>query len=413
MRKERPFRSSLVLISIAFLLWGVFRSLDDLLIALFWSTGSFGYAASMMVHFSFFSAYLLVSVPAGALVRRWGYRTSIAGSTLMMTIGTSLCIPAARLHSFPLCLAGVFLAAAGISALQTSANPCIGLLGPERSATHRLLLVQTFNALGCALGPLATPLLFRRLARSGAALIAFPGISLGRIYVGLTLGLVLLTLGIPLAFTTRLKGLRSQGGGSIRSLLSSRGILFGCAGIFLYVGAEATLVGHAIPYLSRGGGQPREAARLLSVYWGAIIVGRLSAVTLLRRMKARTLLQTAAITAFILLQGALFLPSGLSAACLLATGLCNALIFPTIFSLSVSGLAEEDLPAASGLLTSAICGGALLPLLSGWMADHFGISAAFYPPSAAYLFLGIFAAICLPRDYHLPNPLSKAATTGA
>ncbi len=412
MQEERSFRSSLALISIAFLLWGVFRSLDDILIALFRGTAPFGYAVSMLVHFSFFLAYLLVSMPAGVLARRWGYRTSIAGSTLLMAFGTAVCVPAARAHSFPLCLAGVFLVAAGIAALQTSANPCIALLGPARSAMHRLLVVQSFNSLGCVLGPLTGPLLFPRLLRASG--IVFPGVWLGRIYAALTLCLVLLCLGFPLVFKAPSAGMRGQRALNIASFLSSRRLVFGFVAIFLYVGAEATILGHAILYLTRNGGaamQPRTAAMLLSLYWGACIVGRMGAVTFLRRMNARTLLRTAALMAFFLLQGALFLPGAPGAMCLLATGLCNAVIFPTIFSLSMSGLAKSDLPAASGMLTTAISGGALLPLLSGWMADHFGIAAAFYPPSVAYLILGVCAAIWLPLNYHLPNPHLAVATT--
>ncbi|MHB1698981.1 MAG: MFS transporter [Acidobacteriaceae bacterium] len=415
MQEERSYRFSLALISIAFLLWGVFRALDDILIALFRSTAPFGYAVSMLIHFSFFLAYLLVSMPVGVLARRWGYRTSIAGSTLLMAFGMAVCVPGARSHSFPLCLAGVFLTAAGIAALQTSANPCIALLGPARSATHRLLVVQSFNSLGCVLGPLTGPLLFPRLLRaSGTYGIVFPGIWLGRIYAALTVCLVLLCLGFPLLFKAPSAEMRGQRAFSIASFRSSSRLVFGFVAIFLYVGSEATILGHTIPYLTRAGGavmQPKTAAMLLSVYWGACIVGRMGAVTFLRRMNAQTLLRIAASMAFFLLQGALFLPGALGATCLLATGLCNAVIFPTIFSLSVSGLAKSDLPAASGLLTTAISGGALLPLVGGWMADHFGIAAALYPPSAAYLILGVCSAIWLPLDYHLPNPQLAVART--
>ncbi|MDR3734540.1 MAG: MFS transporter [Acidobacteriaceae bacterium] len=166
MRRLYEVRLSLILIAASFFLWGILRSLDDLLVALFQAAGTLRYATAMQIHASFFSAYLVASIPAGYLLRRNGYRRLLVCSVMLMALGSAICAPALWTNSFQLCLIGVFIVALGIAVLQTTSNPCIGLLGPEHSATARLLLVQAFVTLGSALGPLTSLALFGGWTRS-------------------------------------------------------------------------------------------------------------------------------------------------------------------------------------------------------------------------------------------------------
>jgi FHS family L-fucose permease-like MFS transporter len=187
LQNASSFRASLALLSGSFFLWGILRSLDDLLVALFHASAMLHYATAMLIHFSFFSAYLLVSVPAGIYLRRHGYRKALTRSLLLMALGSAICVPAVHLYSFALCLAGIFVMALGIAALQTVANPCIGLLGSEKTATARLLLVQGFSSFGSVIGPLAGIALFGDWSlRDGLVPLVFPGRMLAAIYIALT-----------------------------------------------------------------------------------------------------------------------------------------------------------------------------------------------------------------------------------
>jgi FHS family L-fucose permease-like MFS transporter len=127
--KASSLRASLAVLSGAFLVWGILRSLDDILVALFNVSSALPYAIATLVHLSFFSAYLLFSIPAGIYVHRHGYRKAILMALLSMAAGSAVCVAGVTVPSFPLCLAGIFILAIGVAALQAAGNPCIGLLG--------------------------------------------------------------------------------------------------------------------------------------------------------------------------------------------------------------------------------------------------------------------------------------------
>jgi FHS family L-fucose permease-like MFS transporter len=403
--KESPYRYSLALLSGAFLIWGLLRSLDDIVVAVFHASGMLHYATAMLIHLSFFSAYLLVSIPAGIYAQRLGYRRSLVTSMLLMTVGAGICALASLLYSFLLCLAGIFVMALGIAALQTVANPCISLFGPAKTATARLLLVQGFSSLGSILGPLAGILLFGAWSRHQSSIpLLFPRTMLSTIYLLISLCAVVLVVFISRYFTEK-KDVPIDSATNIGlQLLRHRRLLFGVIATFLYVGSEGALLGHSIPYLSHHyteGILPGTAAALLSVYWTCVLVGRLSAVSLLKGIDTRTLLQGACVVALLLIQVAVYHGGMAGGICLLATGLCNAVMFPSIFSLSIAGLREQDLPQASALLSTAICGGAVMPILSSILAERFGTPAAFILPGATYLAIALCSGIFFPHDYQL------------
>ena len=392
------------MIAASFFLWGILRSLDDLLVALFQAAGTLRYATAMQIHASFFSAYLVASIPAGYLLRRNGYRRLLVCSVMLMALGSAICAPALWTNSFQLCLIGVFIVALGIAVLQTTSNPCIGLLGPEHSATARLLLVQAFVTLGSALGPLTGLALFGGWTRSTqSAPLVFPGTMLAQIYGCLTLGLIALATLLWMYFANDRVIIQGHTEGIGWHLMRNPRLAFGGAAVFLYVGTEASILGHSIPYLSQQSSslRPGTAAMLLSAYWVAAIAGRLCFSALLLRFRTRTLLQAACLVATLLLLCSIYCAGAYSAACLLATGFFNAAIFPCVFTLSVTGLQKAELPHASALLSTAICGGGLMPMVSGVLADHAGIAAAFVLPCLAYLFIAGGAQLAFPQEFHL------------
>lgn len=412
--RAREHRASLALLSGAFLVWGLSRSLDDLLVALFNASGELNYATAMLIHLSFFGAYLLVCFPAGAFLRRYGYRRSLTLSLLLLGAGTAVCVPAAVMDRFALCLVGIFLLGVGIASLQTCANPCVGLLGPERTAAARLLLIQGFSSLGSMIGPMAGLALFGSwsLRRSWTPLL-FPRHLLGDIYVLLATGAVLMAMLVWRYFDAIPERAEARAKLTGWGILRHRRLVFGAVAVFLYVGCEVTVLGHSILYLSRHyseGLLPGTAAALLSLYWAAVLVGRLGAVTVLKNMDTRTLLQGSCGVALVLVQTAVHVTPRVGGMCLLATGFCHATMFPSIFSLSVLGLHAEELPQASALLSTAICGGGAMPILSSVLATHAGLGAAFLLPSAAYVLIGAGASQLFPRAYHLSHsPTDTAA----
>jgi FHS family L-fucose permease-like MFS transporter len=394
-------KTSLAALAVAYFLWGVARSLDDVLVSAFHASGMLSYSAATLIHFSFFSGYLFISLPAGDLLTRFGYRNVLAGSVALMTAGTATCAVATLTHEFLPCAAGSFILALGIAALQTAGNPCVGLLGREASATARLLVVQSFGSFGSVIGPVSGTLLFRNMTGATSRL-SFPALPLGTMYIVLTILSAALAAFVWLRWNDSLLPPLPVRRIKNWAILRLPRLQFGIVAVFLCIGAEATVINSVIPYFSRTGGHailPSAASAMLSVYWVAVIVGRLVSARLLKTLDTRSLLQAANFLAALLVLGAIFLGGRWGGSSLLAVGLFNAAIFPCIFTLSVSELEPHDLPLASAFLSCAIFGGAVLPLLCSSLAEHIGFGAALSPVCAVYLAVSIGAGIAFPRGF--------------
>jgi MFS transporter, FHS family, L-fucose permease len=391
---SRSFRS-LALIGMAFLLWGLLRSLNDVIVPVFQSAQRLNFLKAMLVHLSFFSAYIFASWPSGRLVERRGYRTALVTAALLMACGSAIFVFVAHYRSFSAALAGILIFGAGITLLQVAANPWITWLQEGRAATPRLLLVQTFNSAGSIAGPVVGRAMLPAHGNAVLALAAdFPSRPIAIIYGACAVVLIANALSLRLWFAETASTVPKAASIAWRALLKHKPALAGFATIFLAVGAEAAVLGHAIRYLSspRGSGiSPRVAALLLAGYWAAVMAGRLAGALLLRKCGARMLLSLTASCAFVLLFAALESSGRFAGFALLSTGFFNSVIFPAVFTRTVLGLPKPQAPALSGLLTMAIGGGALLPLLSGALADRFGVQAALLPPLASYVCIAIYA----------------------
>jgi FHS family L-fucose permease-like MFS transporter len=391
-------RSLVWLVVGLFFIWGGATSLNDILIPKLKGLFALSYAEVMLTQFAFFMAYFLFAVPAGALVARLGYVRGLVAGLAVMAAGALFFWPAALSGAYWPFLVALFILAGGITILQVAANPLIATLGDPAGASSRLTFAQAFNSLGTTLWPYIGAQLILR-SEVGEAPAAVDAVSraseaaiVGHIYVGIAVVLAI----VAVIFWSRRNALpveRPEQAGFFDSLtlLRQPRVLFGAIALFAYVGAEVSIGSILVSYLELPGTlglDARSAGERLSLYWGGAMVGRFVGAWLLNRVSPGKLL-----AAFAVGSGALVLISIASTGAvagwsLIAVGLCNSIMFPTIFSLAVEGQGSKT-PEASGVLIMAIVGGAIIPLVTGGLADSFTIAGALILPVVCY---GVIAA---------------------
>lgn len=370
-----------------FFLFGGITSLNDVLIPRLKTFFSLDYFEAMLVQTAFFLAYFLVSLPAARVVQRFGYMKTAAFGLVTMAAGCLLFFPAALSHSYPAFLGALFVLAAGITTVQVVANPLISLLGPAPTAHSRLTFAQAFNSLGTTIFPYVGTLLILDGLAGDALAVPHTYMGLALVILGLA-GLVWMRRNrLPHQEPEVLPPLRQS-----FDLLRQTRFAWGAACIFLYVGAEVAIGSIIVAWLMQAdvaGLAEGEAGRLISLYWGGAMVGRFIGAGLLRIISPGRVLAGAATLALVLLTIAATQAGPVAGWALLAVGLANSIMFPTIFT-----LASEDLgaraPEGSGLICVAIVGGAVVPPLLGLVADAAGLRPSLLVPAACYLVIAAF-----------------------
>jgi len=386
-----------------FFFWGGATSLNDVLIPKLKGLYQLSYAEVMLTQFAFFTAYFIVSIPAGALVARIGYLRGIVVGLVVAALGCLAFWPAAASGVYASFLVALFILAGGITILQVAANPFISLLGDERSASSRLTFAQAFNSLGTTIWPfIGSSLILSGAAAtdpatlSGTALSSFrisESATVAHVYIGIAIMLVL----IALVFWVRrnaVKTERPEAVGLFDSLALFRHprVAFGVVAIFVYVGAEVSIGSMLVNYLQLPGTMglsPEAAGHRLSLYWGGAMVGRFVGTALLRQFQPGRLLAAFAGVAALLVVGSMATTGALSGWLLIAVGLFNSIMFPTIFAIGLKGLGPKT-GEGSGLLCMAIVGGAILPLATGKLADLTSIATALVIPIVCYAVIAAF-----------------------
>jgi FHS family L-fucose permease-like MFS transporter len=399
-----------------FFAFGGITSLNDVLIPKLKGLFTLSYGEVMLVQFAFFVAYFIISIPAAELVRRIGYMRSAVVGLLTMTVGCLLFIPASSNGLFGLFLLALFVLASGITTVQVVANPLISMLGRAATASSRLTFAQAFNSLGTTLFPyVGSILILGSLATvdpkslSGAALDAFRGVEtqvIVRTYIGLAIALLVLAavvwlrrkdlVEVPPAPTPILRAF---------NLLAQPRFAFGTLCIFLYVGGEVAIGSLIVNYLMQQnvlGLAGESAGKHLIFYWGGAMVGRFIGAYLLRLFAPGKVLACAAAAVIVLLTISANTTGLVSGWSLLAIGLFNSIMFPTIFTLANEGLGKRA-AEGSGVICMAIVGGAIVPLVAGNAADLWGLKHALIVPAICYLTIlgfGWFAR----RPLHAAKP---------
>jgi MFS transporter, FHS family, L-fucose permease len=389
-----------------FFIFGGITSLNDVIIPKLKELFTLNYTQAMLVQFCFFAAYAVVGIPGARLVKKIGYmRGAVAGLVTMM-VGCLLFIPASQTATYSVFLFALFVLASGVVIVQVVANPLISLLGPAKTVHSRLTFAQAFNSLGTTVFPFfGAILILGSLASisadqfSGAELAAYRTQETQAIvkgYFGLAVALAIVAAAVWM-FKNALKGEVHEASSGLAGLdlLKRKRFGFGALCIFLYVGAEVSIGSLIVNYLMQPhvmGLQEQAAGKLIGLYWGGAMIGRFIGSLILRVVNPGLVLACAGFGAIALLVISTQTTGVLSGYTLLAVGLANAIMFPTIFTLACEKLGARAADG-SGIINVAIVGGAVIPLLTGILADATSsLAIAFILPMVCY---GIIAAFGL------------------
>jgi MFS transporter, FHS family, L-fucose permease len=391
-----------------FFIFGGITSLNDIVIPKLKGLFTLSYGQVMLVQSAFFAAYFIFSVPAAAVVRRVGYMRAAAFGLLLMTAGCLLFIPASSFAAFSAFLVALFVLAAGITVVQVVANPLISLLGPPATAHSRLTFAQAFNSLGTTIFPIVgSILILGSISKVDPSTLSDAARAVFRVqeshvivgtYIGLAIAL-LIVAGVVWLRRNRLKEAADTDQsvlGHPLALLRQPRFGFGVSCIFLYVGAEVSIGSIMVSYLMQAnvlGLGAEEAGKHLPFYWGGAMVGRFIGAYLLRIFSPGKLLAFNAAVVIVLLLVSANTEGAQAGWSLLAIGLFNSIMFPTIFSLASEGLGPRA-AQGSGIIAMAIVGGAVVPFILGHVADWHGLEFALIVPAVCYagiLSFGIFA----------------------
>ncbi len=400
--EQNSHTGALFIVTILFFMWGLITSLNDVLIPHLKSIYTLTYMQAMLVQFCFFGAYFIVSLPAGALIRRLGYQNGAVTGLLIAAAGCALFYPASN-GGYGLFLFALFVLASGITILQVAANPYVTVLGPARTAASRLTLTQAFNSLGTTVAPtLGGILILSTVALSADQLALLPeadriahraaeAAAVQGPYLGLAAALALLAVLFALARLPKIAfqdtstaAVDGKGGA-----MAYRHLVLGALGIFLYVGAEVSIGSFLINFIGEphiAGLSHADAARYVSMYWGGALVGRFIGFAVMRYVSPGKSLAVTALGSMLLVLTAIFSEGSLAMWAIIAVGLCNSIMFPTIFSMALHGLGKFT-GQGSGILCMAIVGGAIVPFMQGILADTIGLQISFLVPAACYLFI--------------------------
>lgn len=411
-------------VTILFFMWGFITVLVDSLIPRLKMVFELTYFQAGLIQFAFFGAYFLVSIPGGRLISRIGYKRGVVAGLSLMAIGCMLFYPAASVRVYGLFLAALFVLASGMTILQVAANPYVVALGPASSASARLNLSQAFNSLGTTIAPFFGSLLLlgsvvlsaeQQAALTEAERMAYVAEEAAAVQTPFLLlagALLLLAVFFALFKLPSILDTDSASGSTLRETFKHLPLRFGAFGIFAYVGAEVAIGSYLVNYFLtldlpslaiehpgvRGlatflaGDSPdqleptRVAGSFLGLYWGGAMVGRFLGSALMVWIRPGRLMGIYALVNVSLLiltatSGGLF-----AVFTALAIGLFNSIMFPTIFSLAIGDLGDAT-AQGSGILCTAIVGGAIIPPLYGALADTVGLSLAFLLPAVCYLYI--------------------------
>ena len=388
---------ALVVLTTLFFMMGFITCMNDILIPHLKDIFDLTYVQAMLIQFCFFTAYAIMSIPMGYLVGKIGYKNGVISGFVLTAIGCLLFYPAAGSHSYATFLGALFILASGVTLLQVAGNPYVTLLSKPGKESATLTLVQAFNSLGTTIAPQIGAFLI--LADATQTVSKAEQISSVQIpYLGLAGLLIILAVFVKMLRLPDARKIAEEESehnhDGKHSVWQYRHLVFGAAGIFCYVGAEVSigsLLVSVLGYLK--GLDHASAAKYLSFYWGGAMVGRFLGSAIMAKIAPNRYLAFNA-TAAVALLGVAMLAGKASADiamwALLAIGFFNSIMFPTIFSLATKGLGRFT-SSASGVLCTAIVGGAVVPVVQGWAADTYGLMISFVVSAICYVYIVFFA----------------------
>lgn len=425
---QKNYRNAFIFLTTLFFLWGFITVLVDSLIPRIRDLFTLTYFQAGLVQFAFFGAYFVLSIPAGFLLSKIGYKKGIVIGLITMAVGCALFYPAASYRTFSIFLFAYFILAGGITILQVAANPYVAVLGSEEGASSRLNLSQAFNSLGTSIAPiLGASFILSDKVKSKDEIA-----SLGQVakdtYLSaeaaavqspfIIISLLIIALAVIFMRVRLPKMLSAAPKNGYLMLLKNKSLMLGAFGIFIYVGAEVSIGSYLVNYFydMKLTSLIKESNMLSSIsstllgkslsvvddygilgsfvtfYWSGAMIGRFIGSYLTNIIKPARVLSFFAIGALALVFISAQTTGLISMISILAVGLFNSIMFPTIFSLSLEGL--DDLkPQASGILCTMIVGGAIIPPMYGYLTDLYGFKWAFSLLIICYLYIYFFGKV--------------------
>jgi FHS family L-fucose permease-like MFS transporter len=394
----------LALLASLFFMWGFITVINNTLLPHLRSVFELNYMQTTLIESVWFIAYGVASMPSAFLIERVGYKKAIVIGLVVMALGALGMVPAARIPSYGVTMAALFVVACGIALLQVAANPYVAVIGPPESSESRLTLVQAFNSMGTFFAPYFGGYLILSRTVSGTTLEG-TALSLDQRvadaqatqlpYVLVALVLAVLALVISRAKLPTLGEDTRRANAAERrhlSLWRHRNLVFGVPAIFIYLIAEIGVSNLFINFVSQptiGNMTHAAAADYLVLLWGGMMVGRFAGAFIMRRFPADKVLAVYAAAAFVVMIAAATLHGPIAMWALILVGLCHSIMFPAIFALGIKGLGPLT-EEGSGLLITAIAGGALV-VVQGWLADRFGLQNSFWLTVACELYVLFYA----------------------
>lgn len=378
-----------VLVTSLFFLWGLAHSILDVLNKHFQETmDGVGKTESALVQAVMYGGYFVMALPAGQIIKRYGYRAGVITGLLLYGIGALLFIPGGQLLSFPFFLFSLFVIGCGLTCLETSANPYVTVLGNAEGAARRINLSQSFNGLGWIVGPLiGGHFAFAVGADKGS--IAIPYAIIG--VVVLCVALVFAQVKLP---EVQADGVaQTASAHAADSLWQHRNFVYGLIALFLYVAAQTGINSFFINYVTEHASVSNVNASLLLGFggMGLFMAGRMGGSWLMLRVRAERVLLYCAVGATLAMAVLLSGAGVAGVAAFMLCYLCESIMFPTIFALALKGVGQHTKRASSFLIMS-IVGGAVAPVLMGLIADHASMAMAFIVPLCCFVVIAAYAA---------------------
>ena len=435
MDNNKTYINAFVLVTSLFFTWGFLTVLVDSPISRFREIFTLSYFESGLVQFAFFGAYFLLSIPAGFILTRIGYQKGIILGLTTMAVGCFLFYPAASFRTFGIFMLGYFVLAGGMTILQVAANPYVAALGSEETSSSRLILSQAFNSLGTALAPSVGAIYFlsdKILSKEEIELLDLESreiyyLSEASAVQGpfIFFGCFLLAIAIVFLFIKLPSLMPKTESGTYLDAINQKNLIYGVIGIFFYVGAEVTIGSYLVNYfldmnlvdsiknnsimnsiatffkhdifvlLDNGDYKYSNKAvfgLFVTFYWSGAMVGRFIGSYLTKIFQAGRVLSFFALIAIFLIFLSAISNGLISMWSILAIGLFNSIMFPTIFTLSLNGLGNLK-PKGSGLLCTGIVGGAIIPPLYGLLTDFMGFKFSLIVLSLCYLYIANFGRL--------------------
>ena len=408
-----------ILVTSLFFLWAFVHNLEPILIPHLKKACQLSDFQSALIDSAVYLAYFLMALPAGFVMKKYGYKRGILSGLLLYAAGALLFLPAAETRTYALFLTALFVIASGCAFLETAANPYVTLLGKPETGAMRLNLAQAFNGFGAFIAPYAgglwilsgveysseelkalSPVVLEQYLQSEADAVRLPYLIIA--VVVLAVAFMILRTPMP---ESAVAG--SGKSGSLFKSFRHRQLRGGVLAQFFYVGAQVCVTSFFIRFAGHASDIPeKEAAFWLSMAMLGFMAGRFAGTYLLRFIPAGKLLAIYSLACMVLLVSASLLKGEMAVRLLMLVPFFESIMFPTIFSLAIKDL-REDTEMGSSLVVMAIAGGAFFPLVMGYVSDVLHIQWAYLVPVICFVVVAWYG-----WKGHIPASTDETPTAG-